>query len=246
MVALEEVDSTSDHAAALAREGRPEPPFVVWALRQTRGRGQGSKIWWSDSGGLTFTIALDPSAHGLDRAHEPRLALTTAMAVIEALESLDLAALGLGVRWPNDLEINGRKLGGILPESIETERGGRVLLGVGLNLTSRLDHAPGDVRSMATSLQAVHNRPLAPDLAPRLLAAILDRLEHAIPMLAQNNPALPDRWRSLDLLRDQWVAVDQHGTRVEGPGRGIDDEGALLIAGPNGLVRVLAGRVLRR
>lgn len=246
MIALEEIDSTSDHAARLAREGQPDPPFVVWARKQTRGRGQRSNPWWSDAGSLTFTLALDPLAHRLGRGQEPRLALTTAVAVIEAIYQLDLAAPGLGIRWPNDIEFRGRKLGGILPESVETTHGRRILLGVGLNLSSRLDHAPDDVRTMATNLETTLGRPLKAEHTPRLVAAILIQIEQALPLLARDDPSLAGRWRSLDLLLDQWIVIEQQETRIEGLGRGIDDDGALLVEGARGVERVLAGRVLRR
>ncbi len=245
MVELEEVDSTSDHAAELANEGGLSPPFVVWAHRQTRGRGQRTNRWWSDAGSLTFTLVLDPVAFGLARIHEPRLALTTAVAVVGALHDFGLAAPGLGVRWPNDIEIGGRKLGGVLPEPIETAHGRRILLGVGLNLSSRLDHAPEDVQEMATSLASIHGGILAPDLAQRLLASILGQLEWALPALTREDPALVERWRTLDLLMGQWVVVERNGARIEGLGRGIDALGALLIEGPSGLERIWAGRLLR-
>ena len=246
MIALEDIDSSSDHAARLAREGPLQPPFIVWARRQTRGRGQRDNQWWSDSGSLTFTLALDPIVHGLRREHEPRLALTTAVAVIDALHRLDLAPPGLGVRWPNDLEVSGRKLGGILPEPIETALGRRVLLGVGLNLTSRFDQAPAEVQSLATSLEASLEHGLEANLPQRLLREILGRLELALPMLARDDFSLAARWRSLDLLLDQWITVEREGTSIEGLCRGIGDDGALKIEGPRGVIHLLAGRVIRK
>ena len=83
---------------------------------------------------MTFTLAIDPLAHGLTAEIEPRLALATAVAVIEALDELELGSPSLGIRWPNDLEAGGRKLGGILPERVETPRGHRILIGIGLNV----------------------------------------------------------------------------------------------------------------
>ena len=94
-------------------------PLAVWAKSQTRGRGRGSHRWWSDAGSLTFTLAIDPAAHGLAVEHEPKLALATAVAVIEALTSSSSVKPSIGIRWPNDLEVDGRKLGGILPERVD-------------------------------------------------------------------------------------------------------------------------------
>src|SRR5262249_44928450 len=136
MVAVEEVDSTSDHAAELVRKGSIALPLAVWARRQTRGRGRGSHSWWSDAGSLLFTLAIDPVAHRLAVAAEPKLALTAAVAILDALHELELGGPSLGIRWPNDLEAEGRKLGGLLPERVETPKGHRILIGVGLNVLS--------------------------------------------------------------------------------------------------------------
>ena len=141
-------------ARLILREGSHELPLAVWAQRQTSGRGRGENQWWSDEGSLTFTIALAPESHGLLVHQEPRLALMTAVAVIEAIETLGLPAQGIGIRWPNDIEVGGRKLGGILPERVEMDKGHRLLLGVGLNVLTRVDLAPPAVGRMAMSLRA--------------------------------------------------------------------------------------------
>ena len=116
MVERDVVRSTNDVAAELVRSGAVALPLAVWAHRQTRGRGRGSHEWWSDAGSLTFTMAIDPAAHGLAQMALPRVALATAVAVIDAVGELGFREHGLGIRWPNDVECGGRKLGGILPE----------------------------------------------------------------------------------------------------------------------------------
>src|SRR3954469_8435522 len=151
MVHREEIASTSDLARELIASEGAELPMAVRADRQTRGRGRGSNRWWSDTGSLTFTIALDPAAHGLRLEHEPRLALATAVAVVDALSPLGLAGI-VGIRWPNDVEVDGRKLGGILPERLETPPGPRLLIGLGLNVGSTIADAPPDVRELAIAL----------------------------------------------------------------------------------------------
>ena len=175
-VAYDVVDSTSDRAAELVREGRMKLPLLVWARTQTRGRGRGIHRWWSDKGSLTFTLAIDPLEHRLSIENEPRLALATAVAVIEALDGSTSGAPPLGIRWPNDLEADGRKLGGILPERLETPRGRLILVGIGLNVRTDLAAAPARVRAMATSLAALHAKPLDESVSERLLPAILGQI----------------------------------------------------------------------
>ena len=165
-IAYDIVDSTSDRAAELVREGRCTLPLLVWARKQTQGRGRGTHEWWSDAGSLTLTLAIDPLVHGLTVENEPKLALATAVAVIEALNELELGSPSLGIRWPNDLEVEGRKLGGILPEHLETPHGHRILVGIGLNVQTNLAAAPargprdGDLigRSSTPSLSTGQSR----------------------------------------------------------------------------------------
>src|SRR5262249_15368380 len=146
VVVLDEVDSTSDHAARLVRQGSLALPLCVWAVRQSRGRGRGTNSWWSDSGSLTFTVAIAPSAHGLMEETEPKIALATAVAVIEALVERGFDSPSLGIRWPNDVEVDGRKLGGILPERVETDYGIRVLVGIGINVSVDPSEMPTEIR----------------------------------------------------------------------------------------------------
>jgi len=245
MVAYGVVDSTSDRAADLLHGGLDALPLVVWAKTQTRGRGRGSHQWWSDAGSLTFTLAIDPAAHGLTVEHEPKLALATAVAVIDALRELELGRPSIGIRWPNDLEADGLKLGGILPERLETARGHRILIGIGLNVQTNLADAPTEVRAMATSLAALAGGPLDLQVLPRLLRAILGEFESVLGRLVEGDPELRDRWNRLDLLRDCWVDIDLGTHVVAGWGRGIDIDGAICLDDGRQPIRLFGGRVLR-
>src|SRR4051794_38237171 len=129
----EVIDSTSNLAIDLLAAGGVACPLLVTAASQTRGRGRARRSWWSDAGSLTFTVAIDPAAHGLRAEHEPRVALAAAVAVIDAVAPW-LPPEGAGIRWPNDVEVGKRKLGGILPERVETPDGPRVAIGIGLNV----------------------------------------------------------------------------------------------------------------
>ncbi len=242
VVTLDEVDSTSTHAAQLARAGNTRLPFAVRAKRQTQGRGQRTNRWWSDEGSLTFTLALDPRASAIERDLEPRLALAAAVSVIRAVASLGHDTSSLGVRWPNDLEANGRKWGGILAESIETTHGRRILIGVGLNLSSSLGEAPIEVRNMAASLHTILGITLDPEL---IFDAVIRAISRALRQLAARDDALANDWARFDLLSSQYVHVEQPGRIIEGLARGIDPAGALVVETARGRERVVAGRVRR-
>jgi BirA family transcriptional regulator, biotin operon repressor / biotin---[acetyl-CoA-carboxylase] ligase len=246
LLTFDVLESTNDRAAELVRDGSAELPLAVWAQNQTRGRGRGSNQWWSDAGSLTFTLAIDPVRHGLTIENEPKLALATAVAVIDALGELALGRSSIGIRWPNDLEVGGRKLGGILPERIETSDGHRILIGVGVNVMTSLANAPDEIRHMATSLAELHGRSINEESLPRILSAILRHFESVLIRLVNGDTSLPAYWNTLDRLRDQWIKVDL-GTRiVAGLGRGIDKDGALCLDDGQRLHRVVGGQVLRQ
>jgi BirA family biotin operon repressor/biotin-[acetyl-CoA-carboxylase] ligase len=239
------LDSTSDRAAELVRDGHSELPLAVWASSQTRGRGRGTNKWWSDAGSLTFTLAIDPLAHGLTIEKEPKLALATAVAMIESIREIGIGTSSVGIRWPNDIEVDGRKLGGVLPERLETSQGHRILIGVGLNVLTSLANAPDDIRQMATNLVSFDGQAIDEKSLPHLLFSILRHFESVVIHLANRDPCLPARWNELDLLRDEWVRVDL-GTRiVAGVGRGIDTEGALCLDDGRQRHRLVGGQVLR-
>jgi BirA family biotin operon repressor/biotin-[acetyl-CoA-carboxylase] ligase len=245
VLAREIVDSTSNVAAGLVRQGTESLPLLVWARRQTAGRGRGSHGWWSDAGSLTFTVAIDPASHRVPVGYEPALALATAVAVIEAIHELDRAAPSVGIRWPNDLDVDGRKLGGILPERVETEDGHRVLIGVGLNVLCNFADAPEEIRSMATSLASYHAEYWNETVLPELLSAILRRLESVLRRLVENDPLLPAEWNRLDVLRDRLVEVDTGEQIVTARGLGIDAQGALCLHDGWKELRLFGGQVLR-
>jgi len=245
MMVLDEVESTSDLAAQLVRRGSVDLPLCVWARRQTRGRGRGTHSWWSDAGSLTFTLAIDPAAYGLAVETEPKLALSTAVAIIEALIELGFDSPGLGIRWPNDVEVDGRKLGGILPERAETSQGRRILIGVGVNVSTDPAAMPSDIQRMATSLSAMREDRIGPETLPRLLATILSRFGPVLGHLAAGDAELAGRWNALDLLRDRWVSVDLGPRILAGRGRGIDEDGALCLDEGSTRHRLFGGQVLR-
>jgi BirA family biotin operon repressor/biotin-[acetyl-CoA-carboxylase] ligase len=245
VVESEEVGSTSDLARELITVGGVELPLAVLARRQTRGRGRGSNAWWSDKGSLTVTLALDPAAHGLRAEHQPRLALATAVGLIDAVSPVVRRTVALGIRWPNDVEAGGRKLAGVLPERFETAEGPRLLIGVGVNVGSRLDDAPAEVRRMAVSLHEIAEDPGRAPGTDDVLRVLLERLPGVLERLSADDLGLAMRWEALDTLRGRAVRVDLGVRLVTGVGDGIDPKGALRLSTDQGPLRLFGGRVVR-
>ena len=237
-----EVDSTNDQARQLIQAGTIGPlPALVWADWQTRGRGQGANTWWSDEGSLTASIVLDPLEYSLGVAVRPRVALAVAVAVVGAIGEV-VPACQAGIRWPNDVEVEGRKLGGILVEGVTSVSGDRLIVGVGLNVGTRLDQAPAEVQRLAASLAEFG---LAPDDRRVVLAAILTRLDPTLRALASGDPGLVVEWNRLDSLRNQTITIQVGDLRFDAVAEGIDPTGGLRIRRYGQVDILYAGRILR-
>jgi BirA family biotin operon repressor/biotin-[acetyl-CoA-carboxylase] ligase len=230
-----ELPSTNDFAAALAREGAPDGT-VILAAAQTQGRGSRGRGWFSPPGGLYLSVVLRPR---LDPGAALGLTLAAGVASAEAVMACEPVEVSL--KWPNDLQLAGRKLGGVLVETAAVP--GRVrhaVVGIGINANIAPEAFPPELQPVATSLQEHLGRPV--DLKP-LLRELLERLDAANQALEQGQLAqIVERWRALDGLAGSRVTVVAGEGRIEGDYLGIDDEGALLLRDRAGEVRRFTSR----
>jgi BirA family biotin operon repressor/biotin-[acetyl-CoA-carboxylase] ligase len=135
---VEETGSTNEDVRAAAVAGAPEGTVVV-AEHQTAGRGRLDRRWVAPPrSGLTFSLLLRPTT--VPARRWPWLPLLAGRAVVDGLT----ATTGLTVRlkWPNDVLVDERKLGGILVERVETPTGAAAVVGIGLNVTMTADELP--------------------------------------------------------------------------------------------------------
>src|SRR4249919_850408 len=143
---FDSIDSTNKRARELAAEGAAHGA-VVTADEQTAGRGRQGRVWTAPAGkALLYSAIVRP----LDERHL-MLPLAAPLAVCEAAEELR-PGLECGVKWPNDVLVEGRKLAGILVEARPQD--GWAVVGVGLNLTVSPDEFPPDLRTKAVSIFA--------------------------------------------------------------------------------------------
>jgi BirA family biotin operon repressor/biotin-[acetyl-CoA-carboxylase] ligase len=231
---LASTTSTNDDAKRGARQGAPHGAMWV-AEQQTAGRGRQGRVWWSPAGeSLLFSVLV---RDGLEPARLPQLALVAGLAVHGAVTRLTPGA-DVKVKWPNDVLIEAKKVGGVLVEAISTgSRVEAIVVGVGINVHTRI--FPDEICTRATSIALHSARP--PDRA-HLLADILGWLDADLQVV---------RARGLGLLGARLSAADAlHGHRVRsdtgdsGVASGIDQEGRLLVRRDDGvLARWVAGEV---
>lgn len=218
------VGSTNDVARRLAQTGAPSGTLVI-SEEQRVGRGRGSRSWASAPGlGLWISFL----ARGLDPAYMNLLPIEVALEAAAALDGWTAGAVR--VKWPNDLILGGRKLGGILCEaSWDGHRLDHVVIGLGLNLLHSPEDFPESVRSTATSLRAANPRSIS---RFQVATAVIEGLRVA----ASNRRVGPDatirQFASRDALIGLRVRIrDLESPRVlaSGIASGIDESGALLL-----------------
>lgn len=234
-----EIASTNDRGMELARDASVVLPALVVAEKQTAGRGRGANRWWSAGGALTFSLVVDLS-NAVPRERWPLAALTTGLAVCDALAPL-AANEKLAVKWPNDVYAAGRKLCGILVETPATPAG-RLVIGIGVNVNNSFAAAPPDVRARGISLAELAGRPIDVDA---VLATIVGELIDLLPTLAESPPTVVARWPAHCLLTGRIVEVETPAGPMIGFCEGIDETGALLLSDELGQRRCLAGTVVR-
>ncbi len=229
----EETRSTNDDARALASGDAPSGTMVL-ADRQTAGRGRSGRAWISPPGdNLSFSVIYRPTVPQHLLAPLP---LVVGLAVAEALDTLE----GLPrttVKWPNDIRIEGKKVGGVLVEaSLRGDSVAWVVIGVGLNVRGL--RPPEGLEEIATTLRLGRGRDVS---RPAVLDAIVARLEPALDAFGEFGFA-PSR----DALR---ARCDTLGKVVEVSGvRGVAEDigvdGALVLRNADGGVeRVYSGEV---
>lgn len=219
------VASTMERARDFAIDPRCPLPAAVVADRQSAGRGRRGAGWWQADASLAVSVVVDA---GPARATPPAVwSLACGVALAEAI-----AAVAPGVeptvRWPNDVEVGGRKLAGIL---VEAPAGGRAIFGVGVNTAGASRDAPQALRQRLVTLPDLTGRVLP---RQRLLLAFLPRLFAVLAATAANPTAFVERYRARCGLDGRMVTVFHGAETVTGICRGIAADGSLVIDTPQG------------
>ncbi len=254
---LERVDSTSDFLLGRGEGGmgrvcewdgwgwRAEPQralspppaapagSVAVARRQTQGRGRMGRGWTSLDGLMMSWLVPPVPARGVT-------GLAVWAGLIAATVLREEFGLPVDLKWPNDLSVDGRKLGGLLLDAVRSPRGPLLVAGLGLNLGATSATLPLELRGKATSFRMVRGRhPLPGTVAGAMLA----RFDAELPGFRADgwSPWLR-RFAACDALRGRVVSIATHGGEWRGRAVGIDETGALLLRRVDGrIMRVLAG-----
>lgn len=231
------VDSTNNEAKRLAADGCAEGLIVV-AEQQAGGRGRLARGWFSPFGkGIWFSLVLRPR---FSPQEAPKCTMMAAVAVTQAIKKV--TGIACGIKWPNDILYEGKKLVGILTEmAAEIDVINHVVIGIGVNVNIDAADLPEELGGVATSLQLIGGHAY-----PRvdLLTAILTELEASYCRVLQEGfePVLAE-WRKASATLGKPVEVSGINRSFAGIALDIDTDGALLVQTDNGTERVLAGDV---
>ena len=248
---LPELGSTNTELMRRAHLGRADPVLLV-AERQTAGRGRLGRAWSShgaalqDGAGVDAGAGAGAAATATTQAAQTGASLTFSLGL--ALSPIDWSGLSLAVglavahslhpsvqlKWPNDLWFDGRKLGGILIETMAVGEARYAVIGIGINIERPIAQ---DLRTPAAAL-----RELLPDVdAAQALGLIALPLVQAVLRFAHEGfGPLRNTYHARDLLYGQ-ALVCTDGT--EGQGRGVDASGALLLQTASGLQKISSAEV---
>lgn len=238
---LDEVDSTQTIIHRLAYENAAEGALVI-AERQLAGRGRMGRKWHSPKGkGIWMSLLLRPR---VPLQFTPQLTLLCAVALCRTIQKT--VNVPVGIKWPNDLLIDGKKICGILLESnAEDERLRYVAAGIGISANLELDDYPEELRGIATSLLLESGKPVD---RIQLIAAFLQEFEQLY-MLYHEQGFRPIRslWEALAVSLGRTIFYQEGNERVEAIAESIDDFGALTVLLPSGeRKKVFSGEIAHR
>ncbi|MCM1215238.1 MAG: biotin--[acetyl-CoA-carboxylase] ligase [Lachnospiraceae bacterium] len=237
LIFYEKTGSTNIQAKLLAEEGAPSGTLVV-AEQQTQGRGRRGRTWASPAGrNLYFTLLLKP-----DFAPDKASMLTLVMALAVQGAVTELCGIEVGIKWPNDVVINGKKVTGILTEmSVQGEYIQHVVIGVGVNVKKQ-EFVP-ELEGRAASLEQESGRPVS---RAALLEKIMEHFEadYALFIRKLNLSLLTDAYNAVLVNCGREVRVLDPAGEYTGQAEGINEKGELCVHTADGkLKKVYAGEV---
>ena len=232
-----EVASTNNEAKQWAANGAQEGTIIV-SEAQNGGRGRLSRGWFSPTQqGIWFSLILRP---GFLPQEAPKCTLMAAVAIVKAIRRH--TGITAGIKWPNDILYQGKKIVGILTEmSAEMDGINYIVIGSGINVNTKLEEFPEELRSIAASLAMITGKKIS---RLELLRAVLLEMEELYEKVGQEGfaPVLAE-WRQHSVTLGQQVNVIGINESFAGRAVDIDEDGALLVESGEKVKRVLAGDV---
>lgn len=234
LVATEVTGSTNSDARSYVTEHRPSSPVLFVSDRQTAGRGRQGKSFLSPEGGLYMTLALRTDRPAAELIGSTACA---AVAVTRAIRSVTGAPCG--IKWVNDIYLEGGKLCGILVESVNSGTvSDYLLIGVGVNLTESPVITDSPVSSASLRNYSCHREELCAAIVRELYVHARSGFDFSL---------CSDEYRSYSVILGRSVTFSENGCVRSGTAMKIEDDGALTVMLPDGSsVRLRSGEITVR
>jgi BirA family biotin operon repressor/biotin-[acetyl-CoA-carboxylase] ligase len=226
-----EIGSTNDEAKRLVQLGVGEGAVII-AEGQTKGRGKPGTTWFSPKGkGIYLSIIIQP--HKVQGKIEAATLLGT-LASARAIRGL--TSLDVKVKWPNDVVVGGKKVGGVLTEACKGGGGKTSLIvGIGLNVSLGGDELPEEIRGTASSISMELGKKVS---RTALIKALLEEFEKLYLTLLQNDTAsIFDEWKILSETIGSNIKVNANGSVYEGRATGLGARGELILKTFDGKIK---------
>jgi len=232
---FDELDSTNQEAMRQAMSGAHEG-LVVVAKTQTAGKGRLGRTWHTIDQALAMTILLRPNIQALD---VPKMSL---LAGVAAHEALSLFVPQVGIKWPNDLLIHGKKVSGILTEMrCESTNVQAVVIGLGINISRPETIWPEDIQQAATDLSTAAGKIIKKE---DVLTAVLESLDVWYARFLQEGFApIHQAWWDAHVASGEKVRVFDGNDYIEGIAIALAKDGALCLLVNGKEQRIIAGDV---
>ncbi|MBE0425475.1 MAG: biotin--[acetyl-CoA-carboxylase] ligase [Nitrospirae bacterium] len=232
---FEKVDSTNTIAVDIAEKS--DEGTVVLADSQERGRGRLGRAWISPPGtNIYMSVIIKPTLGN------ENITLITIMAAVSCAIALRrLTGLDISIKWPNDIVLNNKKLGGILTElKIYDKKIIFAIIGIGINVNVGIDVFPEDVRKIATSLRRETGRVYSRN---EIVAEILNEIDYWHKFLNEKDKnILLSEWQRFASTLGREVMVVTGKESYRGLAESIDNQGMLMLRLPSGeLKRISTG-----
>ncbi|MFB3895426.1 MAG: biotin--[acetyl-CoA-carboxylase] ligase [bacterium] len=232
-----QVGSTNLIARELAKGNAPEGTLVI-GEEQTQGRGRNNRTWFSPAGkSLLFSIILKPD---WVPNHAPRLTAIAAIAVAEGIrKSTGLPAC---IKWPNDVQIHGKKVAGILTElEVVKSKIKFAVIGIGVNINIKKTEFLEELRNQATSLKIELKKRNSISRAA-VIAEIMHYFElHYFQCLKEGTKSAMTEWKRLSDTLGKLVQVEGLKYKTTGYVVDIDLDGSLILRSSSGIITKLVG-----
>ena len=230
-----EVDSTNEVAKKLAREGAPEGTIII-AESQSRGKGRRGKKWISPLGGAWLSIILRPNTLPINA---PQLTFIAGVAAAQTIK--DEYGLDAGIKWPNDVLIDKKKVCGVLTEiSTEIDTIDYIVTGIGIDANIDVNLLPPELRDTTTSIKSELDHDISRMI---LVQKFLGNFEAMYDEFNKGNfQEILRKWRQLSKTIGRQVEIRKGTEFIRGEAVGVNSKGALILELEDGtLQKIISG-----